>query len=171
MVNLRDLVRDVPDFPKPGILFRDITPILADAAAFEAATNAMSGIARVHGATKVLGIESRGFILGAPVAHHLALPFVPCRKPGKLPAATARVEYDLEYGSDALEVHRDAIRAGDRVVIVDDLLATGGTAEAAARLCEQQGAEVASVLVMIELLDLAGAARLAPRHVYSLLKY
>ncbi|MCB9538770.1 MAG: adenine phosphoribosyltransferase [Myxococcales bacterium] len=171
MVNLRDLVRDVPDFPKPGILFRDITPILADAEAFEAATNAMSGIARVHGATKVLGIESRGFILGAPVAHHLSLPFVPCRKPGKLPAATARVEYDLEYGSDALEVHTDAVQAGDRVVIIDDLLATGGTAEAAARLCEQQGAEVASVLVMIELLDLGGAARLAPRHVYSLLKY
>ncbi len=170
-MNLRDLVRDVPDFPKPGILFRDISPVLADAPAFQAVTEALSGLSRVHGATKVVGIESRGFILGSPVANRLGLPFVPCRKPGKLPAKTVQVRYDLEYGTDALELHADAVGPGDRVIIIDDLLATGGTAEACARLCEGQGAEVCALLVMIELLALGGAARFAPRHVYSLLKY
>lgn len=171
MINLRELVRDIPDFPKAGILFRDITPVLGDAEALDAVIEALCGLARVHGANRVVGIESRGFILGTPVAARLGLPFVPARKPGKLPFVTRRVEYDLEYGNDALEVHTDAIGKGDRVVIIDDLLATGGTAEAAARLVESCEAQVAAVLVMIELSDLGGAARLSPRQVYSLLKY
>lgn len=171
MIDVRSLVRDVPDFPKPGILFRDITPILSNAAALSAVIDALAAQALVHGATVVAGIESRGFILGTPVATTLGLPFVPIRKPGKLPAQTARVEYTLEYGTDALEVHTDAIAPGDRVVIIDDLLATGGTAGAACDLVEGQGATVVSVLVMIELLALKGAGRLGSRHVYSLLKY
>lgn len=171
MVDLRRLVRDIPDFPKPGILFRDITPVLADAEALDAVLDALAGLARVHGATRIIGIESRGFILGTPVAARLGLPFVPARKPGKLPYDTSRVEYDLEYGTDALEMHVDGIGKGDRVVIIDDLLATGGTAEAACRLVEMHDAEVAAVCVMIELCALGGAARIAPRHVYSLLKY
>lgn len=171
MIELRRLVRDIPDFPKPGILFRDITPVLGDAEALDAVIEALCGLARVHGATRVIGIESRGFILGTPVAARLGLPFVPARKPGKLPYETTRVDYALEYGTDALEVHTDAIEKGDRVVIIDDLLATGGTAEAACRLVESFDATVASVLVMIELCDLGGARRVAPRQVYSLLKY
>lgn len=171
MIDLRALVRDIPDFPKPGILFRDITPVLGHAAAFSAVVDALAGLARVHGATRVVGIESRGFILGTPVAARLGLPFVPVRKPGKLPHERTRVEYTLEYGTDALEMHVDAVEPGDRVVIIDDLLATGGTAEAACRLVEQSDATVAAVLVMIELCDLGGEDRLAPRHVYSLLKY
>ncbi len=171
MINLREWVRDIPDFPKPGILFRDITPVLGHAEALDAVIEALCGLARVHGATCIAGIESRGFILGTPVAARLGVPFVPVRKPGKLPYETRRVEYELEYGSDALEVHTDAISKGDRVIIVDDLLATGGTAEAASRLVEAADAQVAAVLVMIELCDLGGARRLAPRQVYSLLKY
>lgn len=171
MVDVRSLVRAVPDFPKPGILFRDVTPIFADAAAFGAVTEALTGLARVHGATCVVGIESRGFMFGTPVAHRLAAPFVPVRKPGKLPRETVRAEYELEYGVDAVEMHADAVRAGDRVVIIDDLLATGGTAEAACRLVEKQGATVAAVLVVIELCDLGGVQRLAPRHTYSLIKF
>ena len=171
MTDLRALVRDVPDFPKPGILFRDITPILEDPDGFEAALDALTGLARVSGATKIAGIESRGFIFGAPMAALLGLPFVLIRKPGKLPAATARQEYTLEYGTDALEMHLDAVGPGDRVVVVDDLLATGGTAAAACALIEGQGAGVASVLVAIELCALGGAHRLAPRPVHALLKY
>ncbi len=170
-MSIRKLIRDVPDFPKPGILFKDFTPVLADGEAFAAVTHALSGMARVHGANHVLGIESRGFILGTPVAHALALPFSPVRKPGKLPRAVRSVEYELEYGTDTLEIHSEDIGPDDRVVIVDDLLATGGTAEAACRLAEACGAEVVAVLVMIELTALGGAARLAPRHVYSLVKY
>jgi len=171
MIDLRELVRDIPDFPKPGILFRDITPVLSHAGALDAVIEALCGLVRIHGATCIVGIESRGFILGTPVAARLGLPFVPVRKPGKLPYETHRVDYDLEYGSDALEVHIDAISKGDRVVVIDDLLATGGTGEAACRLVERCDAQVAAVLVMIELCDLGGARRLAPRQVYSLLKY
>jgi adenine phosphoribosyltransferase len=170
-MSIRKLIRDIPDFPKPGILFRDITPVLADGEAFAAVTHALSGLARVHGATHVLGIESRGFILGTPVSHALSLPFVPVRKPGKLPAKVHRFEYDLEYGTDALEIHADSIGPGDRVAIVDDLMATGGTALAACRLAEECGAEVAAVLVLVELTDLKGHEKLGERHVYSLVKY
>jgi adenine phosphoribosyltransferase len=171
MTDLKSLVRDVPDFPKPGIVFKDITPILQDPDAFEATLDALAGLARVAGATKIAGVESRGFIFGAPIAAHLGLPLVLIRKPGKLPAEKARIEYELEYGTDALEMHVDAVGAGDRVVVVDDLLATGGTAAAACALIEQQGATVASVLVVIELGFLGGAEKLAPRTVNALLKY
>jgi len=171
MQGLKEFIRDVPDFPKPGILFKDITPLLSDVDALEATTDALAALARVHGATKIVGIESRGFIFGTPVAHLLGLPFIPVRKPGKLPYSTASIEYELEYGSDTLEIHTDAIEAGDRVVIIDDLLATGGTAEAACKLVEGQGGAVASVLVVIELAFLEGAKRLAPYEAYSLIRY
>jgi adenine phosphoribosyltransferase len=171
MKAIRDLVRDIPDFPKPGILFKDITPVLNDGEALDAVIDALAGLTRIYGATRVVGIESRGFILGTPVAARLGLPFVPVRKPGKLPDETARVEYTLEYGTDALEIHLDAVGPGDQVVIIDDLLATGGTAEAACRLIEERGAVVAAVLVMIELTALEGRGRLTPRQVVSLLDY
>ena len=170
-MNLRELIRDIPDFPKPGILFKDITPILSDPDAMDLVTDAFGSLAMTHGATKVVGIESRGFIFGTPVSYMLDLPFVPARKPGKLPYSTSRVEYDLEYGTDALEIHTDAIEQGDRVVIIDDLLATGGTAEAACRLVEESGGIVAAVIVLIELTALGGNQRLSPRHVHSLIRY
>lgn len=171
MVDVRALIRSVPDFPKPGILFRDITPVLADPAGFAAVVDGLAGLARAHGADRIAGIESRGFIFGAPVARALGLPFILVRKPGKLPAETDRIEYDLEYGSDALETHTDSVAPGDRVVIIDDLLATGGTATAACQLFERRGAAIASVLVVVELGALGGAERLAPRPVHALVKY
>ena len=170
-MSINDLIRDVPDFPKPGILFKDITPVLADGEAFAAVTHALSGLARVHGANHVLGIESRGFIFGTAVATALGIPFSPVRKPGKLPRETRSVSYDLEYGTDTLEVHAEDLGPHDRVVIIDDLMATGGTAEAACQLAESCGATVAAVLVVVELTALKGSERLAPRQVYSLVKY
>lgn len=171
MHDISALVRAVPDFPKPGILFRDITPVLAHPAAFAQVIDALAALAALGGPTHVVGIESRGFILGVPLATRLGLPFIPARKPGKLPCAKVRSEYALEYGTDALEMHADALKAGDRVAIVDDLLATGGTAAAVCGLAEQLGAQVSAILVMIELTGLAGAAKLAPRTVHSLLRY
>ena len=152
-------------------MFKDITPVLNDGEALDAVIDALAGLTRVYGASRVVGIESRGFILGTPVAARLGLPFVPVRKPGKLPHETARVEYTLEYGTDALEMHLDAVGPGESVVIIDDLLATGGTAEAACRLVEERGATVAAVLVMIELKALEGRGRLTPRQVVSLLDF
>ena len=171
MTDISALIRAVPDFPKPGILFRDITPVLANAEAFAQVVDAMASLANLHGATHIVGIESRGFFLGVPVAQILGLPFIPVRKPGKLPCATHRAEYALEYGTDALEIHADALQPGDRVAVVDDLLATGGTAAAACKLVEGLGATVSSVLVLIELTALGGTAKLAPRSVHALLKY
>jgi adenine phosphoribosyltransferase len=171
MLDLRSIVRDIPDFPKPGILFKDITPVLSNPDAFEAVIDAMAGLTRALGASHVVGIESRGFILGTPISVGLGLPFVPVRKPGKLPYETARVEYELEYGSDALEIHVDGVGAGDRVVIVDDLLATGGTAQAACKLVEDRGAEVVGILVMIELSALNGVEKLGSRSLHSLIRY
>ena len=171
MLDLKDLIRDVPDFPKPGILFKDITPVLSSPEAFEIVVDAMAGLVRAMGATHVVGIESRGFILGTPVAMALELPFIPVRKPGKLPYSTERVDYALEYGTDALEIHTDAVTRGDRVVIIDDLLATGGTAQAACELVEKLGAEVVGLLVMIELTGLNGIDKLRPRDVHSLIRY
>ncbi len=168
---VKTLVRDIPDFPKVGIVFKDITPVLGHAAAFEACIEGMAGVSRIHAPTRILGIESRGFLFGTPVAARLALPFAPVRKPGKLPHKTYRIDYDLEYGKDSLEIHVDAIERGDRVVIIDDVLATGGTAEAASRLVESQGGEVAAIVVLIELAALGAASRLAPRPVHSLLRY
>ena len=167
---LRSAVRDIPDFPKPGILFKDITPVLADAALFR---DVIAALATAHRgvADTVVGIESRGFIFGAPLALELGLPFVPIRKPGKLPYKTRRVEYALEYGTDSLEAHEDAIGAGHRVLIVDDVLATGGTAAGAVDLVSQLGGSVACATFLIELSFLYGRTRLADIPVYSVLSY
>ena len=168
---LLQAVRDVPDFPKPGIIFKDITPVLLDARLFEMATRAMAEPFGTAGITRVVAIESRGFMFGAPIALQLGAGLVPVRKPGKLPSSRERVEYSLEYGTDALEMHSDAINGGDRVLIVDDVLATGGTAEAAARLVRTRGAEIAGFSFLIELGFLEGRSRLVPVRVEALLRY
>jgi adenine phosphoribosyltransferase len=162
-------VRDVPDYPKPGILFKDITPLLADHVAFAGAVDAV--VARYGRGTvdKVVGIEARGFIFAAPVAYHFGAGFVPIRKKGKLPAATYEATYDLEYGSATLQVHQDAFAPGDRVLVVDDVLATGGTARAALDLIEQAGGKVVGVSVLIELSFLGGRERLTDVDVHALL--
>ncbi len=162
-------VRAVPDFPEPGILFRDITPLLAEPVAFAGALDWLCRLC--DGADAVVGIESRGFILGAPVARQLGLPFIPIRKAGKLPAETIARSYDLEYGSATIEMHSDAVTAGQRISVVDDLLATGGTAEAAIQLILQSGAEVSRVAFLIELAALNGRDRLHPHSVESMLIY
>ncbi|MFF4546384.1 adenine phosphoribosyltransferase [Streptomyces sp. NPDC001435] len=153
-------IRDVADYPEPGVMFKDITPLLADPAAFTVLTDALAEIAGNSGATKIVGLEARGFILGAPVAVRAGLGFIPVRKAGKLPGATLRQAYDLEYGSAEIEVHAEDLTSGDRVLIVDDVLATGGTAEAAIQLIHRAGAEVAGVAVLMELGFLDGRARL-----------
>ncbi|MEM8884465.1 MAG: adenine phosphoribosyltransferase [Planctomycetota bacterium] len=168
---VRAILRDVPDFPQPGILFRDISPLLANGPLFERVTDWMVERFRPARPTHVVGIESRGFLFGAPVAHRLGAGFVPARKPGKLPWKTVGVEYELEYGTDALEVHQDAFGPNDTVLIVDDLLATGGTARAACELTQKLGAELAGVCVAIELAALGGRARLDPYDVTSLVVY
>lgn len=165
----RALVRDVPDYPQPGILFRDVTPLLGDGQALRSAVDSLAGaFSRVD---VVAGIESRGFILGAPVAYALGVGMVPVRKLGRLPRATEKAEYELEYGTNTLEIHADALLPGQRVLIVDDVLATGGTAEATADLIERLDAEVVGIAVLIELLGLGGRERLARLPVVSLLKY
>ena len=164
-------IRDVPDFPKPGILFRDITPVLADPSLFRDATEALAEPFQAQGITHVAAIESRGFILGAPVAQRLGAGFVPVRKAGKLPAATVREEYALEYGTDCLEVHADAFPTGARVLILDDVLATGGTAAATCRLLAQLQAEVAGCAFLVELGFLNGASRLPAGGVTSIIRY
>jgi adenine phosphoribosyltransferase len=155
-------IRDVPDHPKPGIVFKDITPLLADPEAFTALTDALAAFCAAQGATKVVGLEARGFILGAPVAVRAGLGFVPVRKAGKLPGATLAQAYDLEYGSAEIEIHAEDLAPGDRVVIIDDVLATGGTAEAAVRLIRRSGATVAGLAVLMELSFLQGRERLLP---------
>ena len=162
-------IRDVPDFPSPGILFRDITPLLASPQAFGAAVKEMAEPFRGRGAAKVLGIEARGFMFGAALARELMVGFVPVRKPGKLPCATERVSYGLEYGSDSLEIHTDAVARGEKVLIADDVLATGGTAAAAAELADRLGAEVVGISFFIELAKLGGRARLPGRPIHSVL--
>ncbi len=164
-------IRDVPDFPKAGILFKDITPLLLDASAFRRAVELMAGPFRGAEVTRVVSIESRGFLLGAPIALALDAGLVPIRKPGKLPSERGRVEYALEYGTDALEMHSDAVGARDRVLVVDDVLATGGTAEAAAKLVRAHGAAVVGFTFLIELDFLKGRARLAGERVEALLHY
>ncbi|MGH7162770.1 MAG: adenine phosphoribosyltransferase [Planctomycetota bacterium] len=165
---VRAKLREVRDFPRPGILFRDITPLLSDADLFERVTDWFVERFRAARPTHVLGIESRGFIFGAPVAHRLGAGFVPARKPGKLPWRTTRVTYALEYGSDALEVHEDACGPGDRVLVVDDLLATGGTSAAACALVEKQQAWVAGIGVVVELGGLRGREKLKGRRLEAL---
>ena len=157
---LRAAVRTIPDYPKPGILFRDVTTLLRDAKAFALAIDAMSGPHRKNEIDVVAGIEARGFILGGAVAHALGCGFVPLRKRGKLPGETVRVAYSLEYGVDEMEVHRDAVAAEARVLLVDDLIATGGTAEAGTKLLRELGAHVVSADFVIDLPDLGGAAKL-----------
>lgn len=168
---LRSTIRDVPDFPKKGIVFKDITPVLRDARLFARVTNAMAESFRTANISHVVAIESRGFIFGAPVAQALGAAFVPMRKPGKLPHATAREEYDLEYGKDALEVHRDAMASDARALIVDDVLATGGTAGAACRLAEQFGVHVVACSFVIELGFLKGREKLGARDVRALINF
>ncbi|MEU5523211.1 adenine phosphoribosyltransferase [Streptomyces sp. NPDC047860] len=155
-------IRDVADHPEPGVMFKDITPLLADPAAFSALSDALAGIARRTGATKIVGLEARGFILGAPVAVQAGLGFIPVRKAGKLPGATLRQAYDLEYGSAEIEVHAEDLSADDRILVVDDVLATGGTAEASIQLIRRAGADVAGLAVLMELGFLGGRARVEP---------
>ncbi len=163
-------VRDIPDFPKPGILFKDITPILSDADAFQATLQLLEERVRALKPTRLVGIESRGFLFAAPLADRLRIGVVPVRKPGKLPYRVLREEYTLEYGSGVLEMHEDAV-ADQRVVIIDDLLATGGTAAAAARLCQRLGADVVGHLFVIELAFLSGRRLLGELPVEALLVY
>ena len=167
--DLRTLIRDVPDFPKEGILFRDITPLLADRDAFRHTIAAMAE--PYQDIDHVVCIESRGFILGAPIAYKLDAGLVPVRKAGRLPSQTLSENYSLEYGVDTVEIHRDAIKPGERVLIVDDLLATGGTVHAAIRLVERLGASLVGVAVLVELSDLGGRDRLAEYPVSSLIIY
>ena len=164
-------IRDVADFPKEGIVFKDITPLLADGPLFESVTDWMVERYRDDHPTVVVAIESRGFIFGAPVAHRLGAGLVPVRKQGKLPWKTESVTYDLEYGTDTLEIHVDAVPPGSRVLVVDDLLATGGTALATCELLEKIGGTVAGVCVAVELTSLAGRDRLAGRRVDSLVVF
>jgi adenine phosphoribosyltransferase len=168
---LKSLIREVPDFPKKGILFYDITTLLKDKLGFAMLIDALSEHYIQKDIDLVLGMEARGFIFGPALAYRLNAGFVPVRKPGKLPAATAKVEYDLEYGSNALEVHKDAIQKGQRVIIVDDLLATGGTAEATAKLATSLGAEIAGLGFVVELDFLNGRRKLQQYDVFSLLRY
>ncbi|MGE0829966.1 MAG: adenine phosphoribosyltransferase [Hyphomonadaceae bacterium] len=159
-MNLADTIRTIPDYPKPGILFRDITTLLGDASAFRAAVDALARPFLARGIDKVAGVEARGFILGGAVAHQLSAGFTPVRKKGKLPAETLRQTYALEYGTDEVEIHADAIRPGENVLLVDDLIATGGTAGAALQLLRRAGARIAGAAFVIDLPDLGGAARL-----------
>jgi adenine phosphoribosyltransferase len=171
LARLRAAVRDVPDFPKPGIIFKDITPVLSDAVLFNDVVEHLADAMRTHDVSVVAGIESRGFIFGAPLANRLGAGFVPIRKPGKLPAARVRIEYALEYGTDALEAHADAIAPGQRVLIVDDVLATGGTAAAAAKLVEQLKGDVIGFCILIELGFLDGRAKLGRAPLHTLITY
>jgi len=165
------LIRDVPDFPKPGIIFKDITPILQAPAAFAEVVDGIAKYASGKNPDVVLGIESRGFILGAPVAMKLGKGFIPVRKVGKLPYQTISCEYSLEYGTSAVEIHKDAIQPGQRVLIVDDLLATGGTAAAAAHLVEELGGKVAGIVFLVELVFLNGRSKLGGYEVKSFITY
>jgi adenine phosphoribosyltransferase len=170
-VDLRARIRDIPDFPRPGIVFKDITPLLLDPAGLDDAVSALAAYAAPFGVEYVVAAEARGFILGGALARELGAGFVPARKPGKLPHETVSAEYALEYGIDALEVHADALAGGARVLVHDDLLATGGTARALCDLVAGLGADVVGCAFLIELSFLGGRERLAPFEVYSLLEY
>ena len=169
-VNLRDFIRDIPDFPKPGIVFKDISPLLADGRAFSSSVSQLAGL-MPQDADVIVGMEARGFIFGAALAAQLGIGFVPVRKPGKLPGEVHSIEYELEYGFDVLEIHRDALSEGHKVVVVDDLLATGGTARATVDLVRQLGAEVAACLFVIELGFLGGSNLLKDVAIDRLVSY
>lgn len=164
-------IREIPDFPKPGVLFRDITPLLADGQAFRRAIDAIGERYVGQGIDLVVGIEARGFVMGAALAYKLGAGTVLIRKPGKLPFKTHRSSYALEYGNDALEIHQDAIRTGQRVLIADDLLATGGTISAAVSLVERLGGDIVELAFLIELTELKGRERLQGRQLFSLIQY
>jgi adenine phosphoribosyltransferase len=170
-VDLRSLVRDVPDFPTEGIVFKDLMPLVANAEAFAATVDLLADWARPRTPDVILGAEARGFIFGGALAYALGCGFVPARKPGKLPWQTVAATYELEYGTDTLEVHRDAIGDGGRVIVLDDVLATGGTARAKIELVEQLGGTVVGALFVIELTFLAGRERLAGYDVHALISY
>ena len=170
-MDLKTYIRSVPDFQKPGIMFRDITPMLKSADAMKEVIRRLAEPFRDSNLNSILAAEARGFVFGAPLAMELGIAFVPVRKPGKLPFETESFQYDLEYGSDSLEIHRDAVAKGDRVLLVDDLLATGGTIEACLKLAQQQGAEVVGAAFVIELAFLKGRERLEGQKVCSLIEY
>ncbi len=171
MTDLKASIRHVPDFPKPGILFYDITTLLQDPAGFHAAVDSLASPFAGQGVDLVVGIESRGFIFGAAVADRIGAGFAPVRKPGKLPSRTVRASYELEYGSDALEMHDDAVKSGQQVLIVDDLLATGGTAKATVGLVKGLGGHVHALAFLIELVGLDGRKQLGGERLHTVLKY
>ncbi len=171
MSQLESLIRDIPDFPEKGVVFKDITPVLGDAEAFATLIDQMAEPFRDQGITKVAGIEARGFTLATPVADRIGAGFIPLRKPGKLPFETVKEEYELEYGMDSLEVHVDAVLEGEKVLLVDDVIATGGTAKAAIQLLRNVGAEVVALSVFIELAFLGGATKIDNVPLYALLSY
>jgi len=170
-MDLKKFIRDIPDFPKPGIIFKDITPLLKNSEAFLNAIEQLSAHFRDSRIISIAGVESRGFIIGAAMAFKLNCGFIPLRKPGKLPYKTIRQEYSLEYGRDAIEIHQDAIKPGERVLLVDDLLATGGTARASADLIRKIGGELVGIGFMVELAFLKGREKLANEKVFSLLTF
>ncbi|NOZ56886.1 MAG: adenine phosphoribosyltransferase [Calditrichaeota bacterium] len=170
-MDLKKSIRSIPDFPKPGIVFRDITTLLKDAKAFRQAVDEMADAFADKKPELVVGVESRGFIFGGAMAYKLGIGFVPVRKPGKLPAETVRAEYELEYGKDAIEIHKDAIQPGQKVLLVDDLLATGGTMAATVELVKQLGAEIVGIVFLIELSFLNGREKLAGYPVKALISY
>ena len=170
-MELKSFIRDIPDFPEPGILFRDITPLLRDPRAFSYVIDRFIDRYGGQDFDSIVAIESRGFLFGAPLAHRLGKSIVPVRKPGKLPAATHSVEYSLEYGTNSMEMHQDGVHEGERVLVVDDLLATGGTLVAAASLVEMSGGVVAAMGVVVELVDLSGRNTLGAYDVFSLIEY
>ena len=170
-MDLKEYIRDIPDFPEPGILFRDITPLLRNPTAFKYAVDSLEDLFQAVSFDTVVAVESRGFLFGAPLAYRMGKSFVPVRKQGKLPADTRSAQYSLEYGSSIMEIHADAIGAGERVLVLDDLLATGGTLDATARLIEMSGGIVVGIGLVIELTDLGGRQRLGDYQVCSLIKY
>jgi adenine phosphoribosyltransferase len=169
--HIKDLIRDVPDFPKPGVVFKDVTPLLADADGLAGCTNELADRFASAGVDKVIGVEARGFIIAAPVAYRLGAGFVPVRKKGKLPSDVYSDTYELEYGTDTLEVHRDAVRPGERALVIDDVLATGGTAAATCRLVAKLGATVIGFGCIIELAFLEGRKRLERLNIEALVSY
>ncbi len=169
-MNLEAYLRDVPDFPKPGIVFKDISPLLANPQALGTAIDRMADLVRERRIDRLCAIESRGFLFGTPLALKLARPFIPIRKPGKLPWKTYSEEYDLEYGSDMVEIHADGIHHGDEVLMVDDVLATGGTMRAACRLVENLGGNVVACIFLLELTALGGRGKLQGREIHALLR-
>lgn len=171
MVDIKAFIRDIPDFPKPGIIFKDITPLLKSSEALKASVEQMAERIAKESCDAIVGIESRGFIFGTAVALHMGLPFIPVRKPGKLPYETVSESYELEYGTDSIEIHKDALEKGQKVALVDDLLATGGTMAACCRLVESLGAEVATCSFVIELEFLKGRDKLTGYPIHTLVSY